>query len=478
MNWKKFELNFSCSPYSIGMPKVMRDSEERAVKVPSLSELSAHTSKNLSYAPFILKADISQCFPSIYTHSIAWAAHGVEESKKDTNPKSSVNNFNALDFFVRNGQRGNTRGVLVGPDAYRLIAEFVLAKIDERLHEAVDNLVVGAVRHVDDFYIGLRSEHDAQSVLSHLREVLAGYELHLNDHKTKIFSSLEPINDLWAQRLRDHMKLSKSIRMPVFGGRVALMGTPLDQNLLERAISEAVASAAEIGSDSPIKILLRNLDEAQVYFSPQWSYVETNLQRIVQKHVHALDYACLLVAKRSGAGGGIDTDGWKSVAEIIIKRSLALNHHHETAWMIWLLIVCNIGVSRPMLEELSRSQNGHIRAMLAQAYVDGKIYRDPKLRLGSGLSTTDGNWLTHLVSRSQGYTGASFSGLFADEFQHLADRKIKLIDFGSHAKRFTEDGQRAISRVRYGYDNDEGDDDDHFLQDDEEFQYEGFDDPL
>ena len=66
----------------------MGEDDERAVKVPSLSELSSHASENLSYAPYILKADISQCFPSIYTHSIAWAAHGIEEAKLDTDPRS------------------------------------------------------------------------------------------------------------------------------------------------------------------------------------------------------------------------------------------------------------------------------------------------------------------------------------------------------------------------------------------------------
>lgn len=168
------------------MPKLMEETDDRAVKVPSLSELSKHTSKNLRYAPFILKADIAQCFPSIYTHSIVWAAYGVDQAKRDISRKSATTYFNALDFFVHSGQRGNTRGVLIGPDAYRLIAEFVLAKIDEQLHQQVGSLIVGAVRHVDDYYIGLRTEHDAQSVLSRLREVLAGFELNLNDNKTSL----------------------------------------------------------------------------------------------------------------------------------------------------------------------------------------------------------------------------------------------------------------------------------------------------
>ncbi len=437
-NWRDFESNFQLSNFSIGLPKLMEVGDERAVKVPSLSELSKHTSKKLRYAPYILKADIAQCFPSLYTHSIAWAAHGIDQSKLDTDRASLVNHFNALDFFVRNGQRGNTRGVLIGPDAYRLIAEFVLSRIDRQLEEAVGSLIVGAVRHVDDYYIGLRTEYDAQSVLSQLREVLATYELYVNDAKTKIYSSLDPINDLWAQRLRDHMSyISVSVEK------------------IERAVSEAVATAAQIGSDSPIKILIRALDESRAYSNSNWGYVEENLQRIVLKHPHSLDYACLLVAKRYALGLSVDTDGWLAVAEIIIKRSLALNHDHEAIWMVWILIVCNIELPFPLVEELARSRNGHMRALLAEATIQGKLRRKPKLGLGSALSTTDSNWLVNLVARSRGFSRASFSGLYAEEFTHLADRNIRLIDFDAHSRAIKKTHKRAISRTRYGYDDDE-----------------------
>lgn len=439
-NWQDFESNFGLSNFSIGVPKLMEPGDERAVKVPSLSELSKHTSKKLRYAPYILKADIAQCFPSLYTHSIAWAAHGIEQSKSDTDRASLANPFNALDFFVRNGQRGNTRGVLIGPDAYRLIAEFVLSRIDSELEKVVGSLIVGAVRHVDDYYIGLRTEYDAHAVLSHLREVLATYELYVNDAKTKIHSSLEPINDLWAQRLRDHM--------------LYIPGSP---DKIERAVSEAVATAAEIRSDSPLKILFRSLDESRAYSNANWNFVEENLQRIILKHPHSLDYACLLVAKRYALGLSIDADGWLAVAEIIIKRSLALNHDHEAIWMVWLLIVCKIELPIALLEELARSRNGHMRALLAEAAVQGKFRRVPKLGLGSALSTTDSNWLVNLVARSRGFSKANFSGLYAEEFTHLANRNIRLIDFDAHGRTIKKSQKRAISRTRYGYDDDEHD---------------------
>lgn len=282
--------------------------------------------------------------------------------------------------------------------------------------------------------------------------MLATFELNLNDQKTKIHSSLDPINDLWAQRLRDHMHFS---------------GLYMEHSRLERAITEAVTSAQEIGSDSPIKILFRSFDEGRVYNSPQWDFVEQNIQRIVQKHPHAIDYACLLVAKRKARGLAIDTEGWLAVAEIIVRRSLALNHHHEALWLVWLLIVCDIPVPVPMVEELAKSKNAHIRALLVQAHVDSKLTRKPKLALGAPLSSVDANWLVNLVARSQEFSRAAFSGLYTDEFEHLASRHIKLIDFEDHISRITEQDRRAISRTRYGYDDDADND---FYPDDREFE--------
>ncbi|UWR29658.1 RNA-directed DNA polymerase [Sulfitobacter sp. W002] len=437
--WRSFERGFERSPYAIGAPKLMEPGSERAVKVASLSELSRKASENLGHAPFVLRADIAKCFSSIYTHSIPWAVHGVEASKADTDKRSAGNPFNALDFFVRNGQRGETLGVPIGPDAHRLIAELVLSRVDADLEQVVGKAIIGAVRHVDDYYIGLRSEHDAQSVLSHLRETLAAYRLDLNDHKTAIQSSLEPINDLWAQRLREH------VRLPEFGHS-------LDR--IERAISEAVETANQVGSDSPIKILLRSFDDARLYARYEWETSEHYLQRIVQKHPHAIDYACLLVAKRKAIGGTIDEEGWMAVADSVVGRALALNHHHEAIWMTWLLLACRIQLPAAMVEALARSRNGHIRALLAQAYVDGLLDRKPKLALGSGLATTDTNWLIHLVARSQGFTKASFSGDYATEFDHLAKRSIKLVDFNAHKSAIEETTKGAISRDRYGYDSD------------------------
>lgn len=149
-HWSEFANRFDASPFSVSHPKVGADTDDRPIIMQSLSELTTVASKKLRYAGHILKTDVSQFFPSIYTHTISWSAHGIDQAKRDTTDKSSINYFNGLDLFVRNCQANQSRGLLVGPDAFRLIAEFLMSGLDVDLRAAFGNSVIGAARHVDD----------------------------------------------------------------------------------------------------------------------------------------------------------------------------------------------------------------------------------------------------------------------------------------------------------------------------------------
>ncbi|MEO6915607.1 MAG: hypothetical protein ABI174_07030, partial [Chitinophagaceae bacterium] len=69
------------SSYTINGLRLGAAEEDRAIIVPTLSELASKASKQLRYSPYIVRTDIAQFFPSIYTHSMSWAAHGIEKSK-------------------------------------------------------------------------------------------------------------------------------------------------------------------------------------------------------------------------------------------------------------------------------------------------------------------------------------------------------------------------------------------------------------
>ncbi|MER9658391.1 RNA-directed DNA polymerase [Mesorhizobium sp. M0159] len=353
---------------------------------------------------------------------------------------------------MQQSQREQTRGILIGPDAYRLIAEFIGCQIDKSLNERAQHLIVGAIRHVDDFYIGVRSESDASVVLSRLREVLLDYELQLNDPKTGILNGLSPIDDLWAQRLR--------------GFGVEKWGE-LESDKVAYLLDSSYQMSKDMGSESPLKIALRKLDKAKVYKKDTWNIIEPKLQRIVQHFPHSIDYAVLLVAKRYAIGEDLDVDGWSEVISTLIAKHSSYSHHHEIVWCLWLLFTCGLKHSKDLIERTGKLENAHIRAIIIAAYGDGRCLYGPGINLGARLPSDDQNWLSAIVSRTSGVSKAPFGGSLAPEFEHLSDRNLRLIDFEKHIEAVRVNKVRAISRSRYGYDDD--DDDVDFDIDDLEF---------
>ncbi|WOD40640.1 RNA-directed DNA polymerase [Nodosilinea sp. E11] len=437
-NWEIFETKFKSSKLSLDRIRLGRDTEDRAIIVPALSELTERISSQLRFSPYILKADISQFFPSIYTHAVSWVAHGRDVAKANLTHNSTVATFNAFDWFTQQCQSGQTRGVTIGPDAFRIFAEFISCEIDNQLlsrtGEIDPKIIIGGVRHVDDFYIGVRSEVDASVVLSVLRDVLQTYELQINDTKTKVISGLEAFDDVWAQELR-------AISLEVWSS-----------DKFSYAIDKAHEISKLVKSQSPIKLILRRLDTAKCYKSNSWESIEAMLQRVLWHYDHCTDYVCLLLTKRFAIQEGYDRQGWSETVSMLIKRHLAFNQHHEIAWLLWTAFVCDLQLDEDLISQVSKMQNSHLRALIIAAYQKGKLNKKPPIQLGISLSTSDSNWLHNLVGRSSGYSKAKFSGTFADEFEHLAEKNVDLINFDKHMKSVSKFNKAAISSSKYGYD--------------------------
>jgi hypothetical protein len=100
-NWKTFEKQFNKSPYSISSIRPAMGDVARAIVVTPLSEVSAQVGKKIRHAPVVLRADVAQFYPSVYTHALCWAAHGKARCKDDRAPDSRKNRFNRLDFLSK-----------------------------------------------------------------------------------------------------------------------------------------------------------------------------------------------------------------------------------------------------------------------------------------------------------------------------------------------------------------------------------------
>ena len=121
-------------------------------------------------ARYMVRADIANCFPSIYTHSIPWALHSRSKAKKN---RSLVLEGNLLDRVTRDTRDGQTNGLLIGPHASNVLSEIVLTDIDRRLVASHGRYS----RHIDDYEYPARTYEEAERFVRNLGIQLREYEL-------------------------------------------------------------------------------------------------------------------------------------------------------------------------------------------------------------------------------------------------------------------------------------------------------------
>lgn len=146
---------------------------------------------------YIVYADISTCFPSIYTHSIPWALVGKAPSKKDKNPKQW---YNEIDATTRNINNQETKGLLIGTHASNLLSEIILVTIDKALYDKGWKYI----RFIDDFKCYVSSYSEAQQFLIDLKNELYKFNLLLNFKKVNIEELPISFEENWLQKLKSY----------------------------------------------------------------------------------------------------------------------------------------------------------------------------------------------------------------------------------------------------------------------------------
>lgn len=128
---------------------------------------------------YMVSADISTCFPSMYTHALCWALVGKQYAKDHRNGNLW---FNKIDHRCMEIKSGETHGFLIGPHASNLLSEIILTVVDRQL----DANGWKYIRNIDDYTCYVESYERAQQFLTQLAAELRKFDLPLNHKKTKI----------------------------------------------------------------------------------------------------------------------------------------------------------------------------------------------------------------------------------------------------------------------------------------------------
>jgi len=154
---------------------------------------------------YILQTDITDCYGSIYTHSIPWSLHTKKEAKKKENRNNNSLIGVVIDNHLQDMSYGQTNGIPQGSVLMDFIAEMVLGYVDELLSNRLMDLGIKEykmLRYRDDYRIFTNNPFEAEQITKALSELLIDMGLKLNAPKTEasdnvIKSSIKPDKRYW-----------------------------------------------------------------------------------------------------------------------------------------------------------------------------------------------------------------------------------------------------------------------------------------
>lgn len=192
-NWKfivnRFEEFKGGSVECCSLPVVSTKKKDKAAQIGSWwQQVEQRSLKySLDYT-HILHTDVTDCYGSIYTHSLAWALHGIPAAKADNSAKLVGN---VIDHHIQACRYGQTNGIPQGSVLMDFLAEMVLGYIDIEITAALPpSKDFKIIRYRDDYRIFANSDETLEYVLKIVSDKLRGVGMRLGTAKTNMSTNV------------------------------------------------------------------------------------------------------------------------------------------------------------------------------------------------------------------------------------------------------------------------------------------------
>jgi len=189
--FKEFSDNKEIKCLSI--PRVSLDKEKDKAKqiIYWLHKIEQKSIELALEYEYLFETDITDCYGSIYTHSIAWAIHTRAIAKEERENMSFIGNI--IDNRMQDMCQGQTNCIPQGSVLMDLIAEMVLGYADTELaskikEQNVDEYTIS--RYRDDYRIFYNNPQIGDKIAKLLTEVMINLGLKLNSEKTKTYNTV------------------------------------------------------------------------------------------------------------------------------------------------------------------------------------------------------------------------------------------------------------------------------------------------
>jgi RNA-directed DNA polymerase len=188
-NWNHIVNHFTSSQGGsvdcCGLPVIsMDDPQGTSTQIQSwwkkVEQQSLRYSLEFSH---VLHSDVVDCYGSLYTHSISWSLHGIEESKKKRNKNECLGNL--IDSHIQASRYGQTNGISQGSVLMDFVAEIVLNFVDQNIDKQLGNRKdFKILRYRDDYRIFTNGADRAEEILKVISDELRRVGMKLGVSKT------------------------------------------------------------------------------------------------------------------------------------------------------------------------------------------------------------------------------------------------------------------------------------------------------
>lgn len=346
-------------------------------------------------ARYVLKADISQFYSSVYTHTVPWALHSKATAKAKIRDGSLLGNI--IDKELQACQSGQTKGIAIGPDTSLGIAELLLGSIDASIN--AECKVVGGVRFIDDIELCFSTLSDAEHALIMLEAKLYELELQLNGNKTAIFELPSELESIYVSQLRP--------LIPPINGATTFEWIDY--------FNRAFGLARNHPTEGVLRYAIAALQSVTASRS-EWVLVQNLLWQCI-----ALDPGCLrpvidvLLLNKKRGSHNIDATIASRAINSLILVSAPVCHGSEVVWSIWTCMLLNLTLDDSSQRAIAMMDDGCVAAAAMLAREMNVFHQDFTSALWEGWLVDDcfeqdhwlfayecyrRDWLPHIVNRS------------------------------------------------------------------------------
>lgn len=327
--WDELDSAVNRSTISLSRPVVDASGLRALVPIPGVGRIAARA-EHRATSRYLIEVDVSQFYPSIYTHALDWAVRGKPTAKADPHAKTGLGPL--LDLHTREGQDGQTVGIPIGPDTSLVLGELVLAQVDAELLGSRRARWLHGFRYYDDYELYVASREEADKALAALQRILADWQLAANPYKIHIKELPEPVEDEWLSVLK---------RFQV------RPGSSQERSDLNALFDESFRLARAYPREPVIAYALahfvtRENREPHRVQKANWPHLEKLLLQASLGEPGVLPKAVVLLNWARVRGRPLDRSTLSRALTTMVLENAVRGHASEVAWALWTSIVLEV----------------------------------------------------------------------------------------------------------------------------------------